>query len=126
MFTKLFAALHLDQVFHIGTAEGLADLAVQVAAVDYDQHGGVFQLVISTQHLGRVKHQQRLARTLKMPDQAFFWVTLFDPLNNLLSRLELRVTRQQFDTFGRCVFTGFMGREQRKGGQELQQGLWVQ
>ena len=32
----------------------------------------------------------------------------------VLGRLELRVTRQQFDAFGRRVFTGFVGREQRK------------
>ena len=85
-------AVGLLQVRRIGRVESAGYLRVEVDPVDHDDHRRVSQRRMQPQLARREQHQERLAGTLEVPDQALLGVAGDDPLDNAVRRLNLLVT----------------------------------
>ena len=85
-------AVGLLQVRRVGRVESAGYLRVEVDPVDHDDHRRVSQRWMQPQLARREQHQQRLAGTLEVPDQALLGVAGDDPLDNAVRRLDLLVT----------------------------------
>ena len=77
--------------------EGVVHLVLQVLAVHHDENGGVVQGFGLAEFVGSVKHGERLARTLGVPNHALRLVGLHYPIDNLVGGTQLLVTRHFLD-----------------------------
>ena len=117
---QLIAALGGDQVGHIGGVEGGRDLRVEIDPIDDDQHGRVLH-VVHAQFLRGEDHQQRFARSLKMPDEALLHPTGDHALNDLIGGLILLVSGREFDA---AMF--LVGGEEREVLQDVEHDVGPQ
>lgn len=85
-------AVGLLQIRRVGRVESAGYLRVEVDPVDHDDHRRVSQRRMQPQLAGREQHQERLAGTLEVPDQALLGVAGDDPFDNAVRRLDLLVT----------------------------------
>ena len=68
---QLLARSHSQHVGDVGRVECSGDLRIQVDTVHHDDDRGASQLWMHAKLQSGEDHQQRLAATLEMPDQAF-------------------------------------------------------
>ena len=73
-------------------------LSVQVDAVHHDHHRGIAQMAMHPELLRREHHQQRLARSLKMPDQAFFGRAMDNAVHNQIGGFILLIPTDYLNT----------------------------
>ena len=77
--------------------EGVVHLVFQVLTVHHDENGRVVQGFGLAEFVGSVKHGERLARTLGVPNHALCLVGLHYPIDNLVGGTQLLVTRHFLD-----------------------------
>ena len=94
-------------------------VSVEVDSVDDDQHGGIAQFRVQPQLLRGEHHQQRLARSLEVPDQALLDLTFDHSLDDQVRALVLLVAEDDLDA---AVF--FVGGEDGEVLQDVQHKFW--
>ena len=57
VLAQFLAALHFNEVLNVCTAEGFVNLTIEISPIHHHQNGGVFEVIVGSQHASRVKHQ---------------------------------------------------------------------
>ena len=109
---------------HVGDVRGIesgGDLGIQINPVHHNDYCWIAKCGVHAQFLRRKHHQQRLAGTLKMPNQSLFRTALHHPLHQPVSSLVLLIAADNLDPP-----MLFIRREQGEVLQHIQQNLRAQ
>ena len=91
-------------VWKLAIEKRVAHLVFQILAVNNDENGRIFERFGFAKFVGRIKHCERLARTLCMPNHTLSLWRGCNPVNNLVGCTKLLITRHFFNDFAIGTF----------------------
>ena len=107
------------KIWHTGGAECRIKLRFQINAIQNNHNGGVAQVAHHAKFLRSKDHQQRLAATLEVPNEALLRIAGANALNDSVCSFILLITADNL-----VLLILLIGREQRKVTEDIQNDLF--